>query len=67
VTQNVLTPNNFDKSREQVYDALPKVYMKWIRILNENPEKYCGKIEESRTLNSIDYSSEFNESESDCE
>jgi len=41
--------------------------MKGIRTLNENPEKYCGKIEESRTLNSIDYSSEFNESESDVE
>ena len=67
VTQNVLTRNNFDKAREQVYDALPKVYLKWIRILNENPEKYCGKIEEPRTLDSIDYSSEFNESESDVE
>jgi len=67
VTQNILTPNNFDKAREQVYDALPKVYLKWIRILNENPEKYCGKIEEVRTLDSIDYSSEFIESESDCE
>ena len=67
VTQNVLTRNNFDKAREQVYDALPKVYLKWIRILNENHEKYCGKIEEPRTLDSIDYSSEFNESESDVE
>ena len=50
---------SLDFFNNSIKDADPEVY--------ENPEKYCGKIEESRTLESIDYSSEFNESESDVE
>ncbi len=57
-----------------MYKQLPKVYLKWIRLLNEqidtDPEmykKFNGKVKEYRTLDSIDYSSDRNESESDIE
>jgi histone arginine demethylase JMJD6 len=74
VTQNFLIQPNFSKARNAMYKILPKVYLKWIRVLNEqidtDPEmykKFNGKIKEYRTLDSIDYSSDRNESESDIE
>jgi histone arginine demethylase JMJD6 len=70
ITQNILVPNNFTKARERVYEILPKLYLKWIRCLNEDPELYNklnGKIFEYRTLETIGYSSDCIESESDVE
>lgn len=63
ITQNVLSRNNFNKSRERLYEALPKVYLKWIHKLKEDDDT----IYEHRTLDSIEYSSDYIESESDVE
>jgi|TARA_B110000858_G_scaffold2370_1_gene2623 histone arginine demethylase JMJD6 len=74
ITQNLLTHNNFKKAIEVCYDSLPKVYIKWIRLLNEQMEtdpdllvKMGGKIQDLRTVQTIDYSSDAWESESDVE
>lgn len=74
ITQNILTHNNFQNAREQVYSQLPKVYFKWIRLLNEKLDKDVklrkqlgGKIREPRTLNTVKYDSDYYESDSDID
>tara|TARA_B110000503_G_scaffold50653_1_gene81954 strand:- start:641 stop:1435 length:795 start_codon:yes stop_codon:yes gene_type:complete len=74
ITQNLLTHNNFQKARAVCYGSLPKVYIKWIRLLNEQMEtdpdllvKIGGKIQDLRTIQALEYSSDAWESESDVE
>jgi len=74
ITQNILTHNNFEKAREDVFRCIPKIYIEWIKRLNKKLKddkkltmKLGGRIRDTKTIEDAGYDSDVYESESDLE